>query len=236
MSGFFRSNPDIDISSPDFIDSPKKFPAIARTRIILSPTSKRFAMNPITNKSYIVIIGAGEELGRELAIAFARQQKHLILVSHTGDTLLDLCGYLENEFDVVAYSYDTDFTEKEMPYIFADWVRARFSIEGLALNGMGKLAETLSRDSANTLGRLLVPLLNKAADPFYFVFHPKGHFAENELQSVQKSALNYSAVYLKENSDQSCGKIAQLAVAAAVREAPFNYPDPQLAEKLNHLY
>lgn len=125
------------------------------------------------NKLFTLITGASSGLGKELAIECARRKMNLILVSLPGENLPELCINLAEKYQVDAFPYETDLTNKEEVEKLADWVTANFSVNVLINNagaGGTRLLETtpteyidrliqLNIRATSLLVRLLIPEL-----------------------------------------------------------------------------
>jgi len=96
-------------------------------------------MKPTEKKPvYTLITGASTGLGKEIAIAYARQHKNLILVALPGRNLQQLCEELEHLYGIHAINYECDLTNEAALDEMAGYVTMNFSVNQLINNaGVG---------------------------------------------------------------------------------------------------
>lgn len=152
-----------------------------------------------TTNLYTLITGASTGLGKELAIECARRKMNLILVSLPGENLPELCSNLADRFQIMAFPYETDLTDRDQVERLAAWVTANFSVNVLINNagaGGTRLLETTSTDyidrliqlnirATSLLVRLLIPELK---------MHRKAYIL-NVSSMAAFSPLPYKTVY-----------------------------------------
>lgn len=94
-----------------------------------------------TDESYSLITGASMGLGKELAIAFARKGRNLILVSLPGQNLLQLCEEIKLNFNVKTVAKECDLTDEKALFELADDIISNYSVDQLINNaGVGGTA------------------------------------------------------------------------------------------------
>ena len=152
-----------------------------------------------TNNLYALITGASTGLGKELALECARRKMNLILVSLPGENLPDLCLRIAEKYNVLAFPYETDLTDKEQVEKLASWVISNFPVNVLINNagaGGTRLLETTPVDyidrliqlnirATSLLVRLMIPELK---------MHRKAYIL-NVSSMAAFSPLPYKTVY-----------------------------------------
>jgi len=94
-----------------------------------------------TDESYSLITGASMGLGKELAIAFARKGRNLILVSLPGQNLVQLCEEIRLNFNVKTVAKECDLTDEKALFELADDIISNYSVDQLINNaGVGGTA------------------------------------------------------------------------------------------------
>lgn len=94
-----------------------------------------------TDESYSLITGASMGLGKELAIAFARKGRNLILVSLPGQNLVQLCEEIKLNFNVKTVAKECDLTDEKALFELADDIISNYSVDQLINNaGVGGTA------------------------------------------------------------------------------------------------
>ena len=94
-----------------------------------------------TDESYSLITGASMGLGKELAIAFARKGRNLILVSLPGQNLFQLCEEIKLNFNVKTVAKECDLTDEKALFELADDIISNYSVDQLINNaGVGGTA------------------------------------------------------------------------------------------------
>ncbi len=94
-----------------------------------------------TTESYTLITGASMGLGKELAIAFARKGRNLVLVALPGQNLSQLCEEINLAFGVKTVSKECDLTDEKALFEMADDILSNYSIDQLINNaGVGGTA------------------------------------------------------------------------------------------------
>jgi len=101
----------------------------------------------MNGKSYALVTGASQGLGKAFAIELAQKGIHLILVSLPGQGLVTLCQELAAEYGVDCRAYETDLTELENVKQLTDWVNQHFNLFVLVNNaGIGGTKRMLDAD------------------------------------------------------------------------------------------
>lgn len=127
---------------------------------------------------YTLITGASSGLGKELAIACAREKRNLLLVALPGCNLSFVCRRLENDYGILAQGFEMDLTDRKAIERFAEHILSRYRINFLINNaGIGgtKRFEDSTIDyldqiillnirAVTVLTRLMLPELKKHAD------------------------------------------------------------------------
>lgn len=125
------------------------------------------------NKYYTLITGAGNGLGKEMAIECARRGISVLLVSLSGRNLKKFCQSLRDTFQVEADFFECDLTETGSIEKVVDWVRGSYQVNCLINNaGLGgtypfeesepeelELIIQLNIKVMVILTRLMIPLL-----------------------------------------------------------------------------
>ncbi len=94
-----------------------------------------------TNENYTLITGASMGLGKEMAIAFARKGRNLVLVALPGQNLSQLCGEISLAFGVKTVAKECDLTDETALFKLADDILTNYSIDQLINNaGVGGTA------------------------------------------------------------------------------------------------
>ncbi|MFB2117918.1 SDR family NAD(P)-dependent oxidoreductase [Parapedobacter sp. 2B3] len=84
-------------------------------------------------KTYALVTGASQGLGKAFALELAKRQINIILVSLPGEGL-DFVAAQVAELGQEAYCYETDLTQKASIVALANWVNERFPLSILVNN------------------------------------------------------------------------------------------------------
>jgi short-subunit dehydrogenase/uncharacterized protein (DUF2062 family) len=95
---------------------------------------------------YTLITGASSGLGKELAIACAREKRNLLLVALPGQNLIFLCRRLEMEYGILAQGFEMDLTDRKVIERFAERILGRYRVNFL-INNAGTGGTQLFEDS-----------------------------------------------------------------------------------------
>lgn len=89
-----------------------------------------------TNPEYTLITGASLGLGRELAIACAKRNMNLILISLPDENLAVLAEYISFQFRVKVVYFELDLTKKESLLILHDHIDHQYAVN-MIINNAG---------------------------------------------------------------------------------------------------
>lgn len=90
------------------------------------------------NKTFAVVTGASQGLGKSFAEELAKENHNLILVSLSNEELPNLCKELNHKYGVECHFFETDLSREENILEMTDWINSKFQIDILINNaGIG---------------------------------------------------------------------------------------------------
>lgn len=90
------------------------------------------------NKTFAVVTGASQGLGKSFAEELAKENHNLILVSLSQEDLPNLCKELNRKYKVECHFFETDLSREENILEMTDWINSKFQIDILINNaGIG---------------------------------------------------------------------------------------------------